>query len=123
MKHSPISPPVRSCCLLVLALLAPVQGQEKSKGAPPAGGKDAKAPAAPVVPPREGKEEKVEIFNGKDLTGWEGHEQHWSVKDGVIVGKNTGEVKVSTYLLTKRKFSDFRLTARVKLVESEMHSG
>src|SRR5262249_36609357 len=37
--------------------------------------------------------------------------------------KNTEPVKVSTYLLTKRDFSDFRLTARVKLVESEMHSG
>src|SRR4029077_13386113 len=46
-----------------------------------------------------------------------------SVKDGVIVGKNTEEVKVSTYLLTKRKFSDFRLVFDTKLVESEMHSG
>ena len=34
----------------------------------------------------------------------------------MIVGKNTEPVKVSTYLLTKRKFSDFRLTATVKLV-------
>jgi hypothetical protein len=32
-------------------------------------------------------------------------------------------VPVSTYLLTERNYSDFRLTARVKLVESEMHSG
>ncbi|MCS6852405.1 MAG: DUF1080 domain-containing protein [Gemmataceae bacterium] len=29
----------------------------------------------------------------------------------------------STYLLTKRKFSDFRLVFAAKLVESEMHSG
>ena len=47
----------------------------------------------------------------------------WSVVDGVIVAKNTEPVKVSTYLLTKRKFTDFRLLATVKLVESEMHSG
>jgi len=40
-----------------------------------------------------------------------------------IVGKNTEPVPVSTYLLTKAKYSDFRLTATVKLVESEMHSG
>ena len=45
------------------------------------------------------------------------------MKEGVIVGKNTDEVKVSTYLLTKKKFSDFRILATVKLVESEMHSG
>src|SRR4029077_20335426 len=43
--------------------------------------------------------------------------------DGVIVAKNAEPITVSTYLLTKRKFSDFRLTATVKLVESEMHSG
>jgi len=107
--------------LALLFLLAPAPAQEKSKAAAPSGDKAAKA--APVVPPREGKEEKIELFNGKDLSGWEGHEKLWSVKDGVIVGKNAEEVKVSTYLLTKRKFTDFRLTARVKLVESEMHSG
>ncbi len=77
----------------------------------------------PIVPPKQGKSETLKLFNGKDLDGWEGHEKYWSVKDGVIVAKNTDEIKVSTYLLTKRKFSDFRLTATVKLVESEMHSG
>jgi hypothetical protein len=77
----------------------------------------------PVVPPREGKSETTQLFNGKDLEGWEGNKDLWSVVDGVIVGKNKDEVKVSTYLLTKRKFTDFRLTATVKLVESEMHSG
>src|SRR6516225_4785854 len=84
---------------------------------------DDKQVQAPVIPPRKGKSETIKLFNGKDLDGWEGFEEHWSVKDGVIVGKNKGEVKVSTYLLTKRKFSDFRLLATVKLVESEMHSG
>jgi hypothetical protein len=78
---------------------------------------------APEIPPKTGKSETIKLFNGKDLEGWEGRTDLWSVKDGVIVGKNTEPVKVSTYLLTKRKFSDFRLTATVKLVESEMHSG
>lgn len=78
---------------------------------------------SPVVPPRKGKREAVEVFNGKDLAGWEGHEKYWSVKDGVITGKNTDEIKVSTYLLTKQKFSDFRLVFDFKLAESEMHSG
>jgi hypothetical protein len=81
------------------------------------------AAEAPVVPPREGKSETIQLFNGKDLEGWEGNKDLWSVVDGVIVGKNKDEVKVSTYLLTKRKFTDFRLTATVKLVQSEMHSG
>ena len=78
---------------------------------------------APVVPPRQGKSETIQLFNGKDLDGWEGHKHLWSVKDGVIVAKNTEPIEVSTYLLTKQKYSDFRLTATVKLVESEMHSG
>lgn len=63
------------------------------------------------------------LFNGKDLSGWDFDEKYWCVRDGVIVGKNTEPVAVSTYCLTKRKFTDFRLTATVKLVESEMHSG
>ncbi len=69
------------------------------------------------------KSETIELFNGKNLDGWEGHEKYWSVQDGVIVGKNTKPVPVSTYLLTKRKFRDFHLKATVKLVQSEMHSG
>lgn len=77
----------------------------------------------PIVPPLKGKTEAVALFNGKDLAGWEGHEKYWSVKDGVIIGKNTDEVKVSTYLLTKDKYSDFRLVFDFKLAESEMHSG
>jgi hypothetical protein len=78
---------------------------------------------APIVKPREGKREIVEIFNGKDTKGWVGHEKYWSVKDGVIIGKNTENVPVSTYLLTERTFSDFRLTFDFKLAQSEMHSG
>jgi hypothetical protein len=81
------------------------------------------AKEAPVVAPKKGRREKIELFNGKDLTGWEGHKKYWSVEDGVIVGKNTKPVPVSTYLLTKRKFSDFRLVLESKLAKSEMHSG
>jgi hypothetical protein len=77
----------------------------------------------PVVAPREGKSETIELFDGKTLDGWVGHNKHWSVVDGVIVGKNTEKVPVSTYLLTKKKYTDFRLTSKVKLAQSEMHSG
>ena len=74
-----------------------------------------KAEDAAVVPPRkESRNHQALQRQGPD--GWEGHKELWSVKDGVIVGKNTEPVKVSTYLLTKQKFSDFRLRAKVKLV-------
>jgi hypothetical protein len=77
----------------------------------------------PKVPPKTGKSETIKLFNGKDLEGWVGQEKYWSVHDGVIVGRNSTPVDPSTYLLTKRNFSDFRLLATVKLVQSEMHSG
>jgi hypothetical protein len=80
---------------------------------------EANALPAPDAPTSE----TLTLFNGKDLSGWEGQERYWSVVDGTIVGKNTEPVAVSTYLFTKRRFSDFRLTAKVKLVTSKMHSG
>src|SRR5205809_2915798 len=101
--------------VLTLAILATslAAGQEKKQ--PPK--------EAPVVPPREGKSETIKLFDGKSLDGWEGYEDLWSVKDGMIIAKNKSPLIVSTYLLTKQKFSDFRLTFSAKLVESEMHSG
>jgi 6-phosphogluconolactonase len=101
-------------CWMLLTLAAPLHAADKKNQA---------AKPAPVVPPREGKREKLKLFNGKDLTGWVGHKKYWSVKDGIIVGKNTEPVPVSTYLLTERKFSDFRITCDFRLAESEMHSG
>jgi len=130
---------------LPLALAGPLSagknpaGQEKAvKGE---GGKGGVAKAV-EIPPRQGKSEVIRLFDGKDLEGWEGNMELWSVQDvpaadmppkgskriptvKAIVGKNTKEVPVSTYLLTKRKFTDFRLTATVKLKKwkSDMHSG
>jgi Domain of Unknown Function (DUF1080) len=102
---------LRSLLLLLLAILAPALRAAEPKAEPK------------IVPPREGKSETIELFNGKNLDGWEGNMDLWSVENGEIVGKNTMPVPVSTYLLTKQKFSDFRLTGTVKLVKSEMHSG
>ena len=41
------------------------------------------------------------IFNGKDLTGWDGDPELWSVKDGVIRGETTKEKKANgnTFLI------------------------
>ncbi len=90
----------------------------------PAADKDKDKKEAPIVKPREGKSETIKVFNGKDLDGWIGNEDLWSVKDGEIVGKNKDEVKVSTYLLTKQNFSDFRIVCKAKLFKgSETHSG
>ncbi len=43
------------------------------------------------------------IFNGKDLTGWDGDPRLWSVKDGAIRGETTAEnpAKGNTFLIWK----------------------
>lgn len=77
----------------------------------------------PLVAPKKGRTHVLRVFNGKDLSGWSGHEKYWSVEDGEIVGRNTEPLAVSTYLVSNRSFSDFRLRFEFKLVQSEMHSG
>lgn len=88
-----------------------------------AGGPAVSADKAEAKAAKKGKTETVKLFNGSNLDGWEGYEDLWSVKDGVIVARNTKPLKFSTYLLTKHKYTDFRLVLAAKLVESEMHSG
>jgi CubicO group peptidase (beta-lactamase class C family) len=71
-------------------------------------------------------ESPIMLFNGQDLTGWEGQkEKYWSVRDGIIVAKNNRDdaPQASTYLVTKDKYRNFRLIFEARLVTSEMHSG
>jgi hypothetical protein len=52
------------------------------------------------------------LFNGKDLTGWDGSPDLWSVRDGVIHGETTNEKKAegNTFLIWKDgKLADFEL--------------
>ncbi|MDB6059402.1 MAG: Trehalose utilization, partial [Verrucomicrobiales bacterium] len=61
----------------------------------------------------------VSIFNGKDLTGWEGLSEFWSVKDGAITGQTTeGHIpKENTFLVWKGGYpSDFEIHCQFKLV-------
>src|SRR6516162_3120364 len=95
-RISPRSSPMirRIVPLSLFAAAALVLGASSNSGV--AGGKDKKAPE---IPPRKGTTETIHLFNGKDLEGWEGHQDLWSVQDGVIVAKNSQPIKVSTYLL------------------------
>jgi hypothetical protein len=71
-------------------------------------------------------EKAIHLFDGKTLEGWDGQkDKYFTVKDGIIVGKNGVEdaPKASTYLVTKNQYKNFRLICESKLVESEMHSG
>jgi len=69
-----------------------------------------------VINPANAKDAK-ELFNGKDLTGWEGDARVWSVENGAIVG-HTKDVplKNNTFLIWKDgKVGDFKLTVEFKL--------
>ena len=64
----------------------------------------------------------VEIFNGKDLTGWEGNPTLWSVQDGVITGQTTADnsTKGNTFLIwTKGTVADFELRCSFKLTPGD----
>jgi hypothetical protein len=64
----------------------------------------------------------VEIFNGSDLTGWEGNPKLWSVKDGAITGQTTAETptKGNTFLIwTNGTVGDFELRCSFKLTPGD----
>ncbi|HJM62623.1 MAG: DUF1080 domain-containing protein [Roseibacillus sp.] len=65
----------------------------------------------PAVSADEGRS----LFNGKDLTGWQGMQgpaDNWGVKDGILTC--TGG-KGAHWLATKEEFSDFDLSLEFKL--------
>ena len=67
---------------------------------------------------------EVQIFNGTDLTGWEGNKELWSVKDGAITGitppdpanPSKGLIKHNTFLVWKAgKVANFELTFQYRI--------
>ena len=73
------------------------------------------AQRAPALEREEPKRwgEPLELFNGRDLTGWKprtaGRKNSWQVRDGVLLN-----VEAGNDLLTERKFTDFRLRAEFR---------
>jgi Domain of Unknown Function (DUF1080) len=58
------------------------------------------------------------MFNGKDLTGWEGVPELWSVKDGAIVGQTTlqNPAKENSFLVwTNGMPGDFEMRCSFKI--------
>ena len=70
------------------------------------------------------------LFNGKDLTGWDGATDFWSVRDGAITGQTTAEkvLKANTFLVWKDGTpANFELRLKFKLTaqnpENRANSG
>ena len=80
--------------------------------AAPAVGRAQDKPALPA-PDAEGW---ITLFNGKDLSGWDGDPAVWKVVDGYISGK-AEKVGGNTFLIYGHPFSDFVLEAKWILVK------
>jgi hypothetical protein len=65
----------------------------------------------------ESSAEWIELFNGRDLTGWRenrfAHQPRWEVKDGVLIGQGG-----QGYLATEREFTDLVLVAEVRIFDT-----
>src|SRR5437868_4621608 len=60
----------------------------------------------------------VSLFNGKDLAGWKGNSDYWSVEDGAITGTTTADkpLKYNTFLIWEGgQPADFELRAKFKI--------
>ena len=75
--------------------------------------------ARSAAPPRTAESDGfVSLFNGKDLTGWDGDPRFWSVKDGAIAGRTTKEnpSHANTFLVWKGgEVRDFELRLRARI--------
>lgn len=92
------TPPIAAVMLLTLTVFAAAQDNQSRS-----------LPAEP-----QGMET---LFNGKDLTGWDGDPRLWSVRNGVIRGETTKDnpAKGNTFLVSKAApAGDFDLRLRFR---------
>jgi hypothetical protein len=67
------------------------------------------------------------LFNGRDLTGWKGFTELWSVKDGCITGQTQPDpsnpakstLASNTFLIWDGEVADFELTFKYKIVDKD----
>jgi putative heme-binding domain-containing protein len=74
------------------------------------------------VPMLATAENAASLFNGKDLTGWEGDPKLWRVDQGEIVGTSKG-LEHNGFLVSDLAVGDFRLSMEVLLEKNEGNSG
>jgi hypothetical protein len=89
--------------------LAPLQGEFQSSTVP-----HPIASAAVTVKP--GADGFVNLFNGRNLNGWSGDPQFWSVEDGSLTGKTDGTLKRNHFITwTGSTIRNFDLRVHVKV--------
>jgi len=71
---------------------------------------------------KEKEEGFVPLFNGKDLTGWEGDAKLWIVENGMLVGRSPG-IQYNDFLATTKTYGDFILRFQIRLVDGKGNTG
>jgi hypothetical protein len=74
--------------------------------------------------PSASADQNVELFNGKDLTGWtkRGGDAEYAVENGEIVGRSVPNTP-NTFLTTNKEFGDFLLELDFKIDPNDFNSG
>jgi hypothetical protein len=69
-------------------------------------------------------DQNVDIFNGRDLTGWtiRGGDATYAVENGEIVGRSVPDTS-NTFLTTNAEFGDFVLELDFKISDTRFNSG
>ena len=74
--------------------------------------------SAATVTMHPGQDGFVRMFNGKNLSGWAGNPEYWSVEDGAITGVTDGSLKKNRFLTWKvASVRNFELKVKVKYSE------
>jgi hypothetical protein len=72
--------------------------------------------AAAAVTVKPGPDGFVNLLNGRNLNGWSGDPQYWSVEDGALTGKTDGTLKMNRFITwTGSTIRNFDLRVKVKV--------
>jgi len=81
-----------------------------------------RGPVWPSSPPSEKLGKPIDLFNGKDLSGWLGQDPDrplgWFVKDGILMNQS----KEANNIYFRQKFNDFKLEVEFN-VDPQSNSG
>jgi Domain of Unknown Function (DUF1080) len=85
---------------------------------------DTPAAVPPAALPPPDADGFITLFNGRDLAGWAGLSDYWSVRDGTISGHQAKDTSRQTFLVfSGLKVSDFELHLKYRFASPEGNSG
>ena len=89
--------------------LAPMKGEFQTSTVPhPA--------ASAAVTDKPGADGFANLFNGKNLNGWAGDSEFWSVEERALTGKTDGTLKMNHFITWKGStIRNFELQMKVKI--------